>query len=185
MSKHDIAENIRKLAGSANAFETFVCEVKSVDGATCTVTRVLDGLEIADVRLNCHITENEGIVVTPKVNSFVLVTNIDGRQHFVSQCSKVDSITIDTESDIKINCRGNIEINGGNNKGLVNIEKLQNNLNTLKAYVLAMKVATISGITAVGASTAASGEAGALKFQSEMASESINFENMEDTKVTH
>lgn len=123
MSKHDIAESIRKLAGSANAFETFVCEVKSVDGATCTVTRVLDGLEIADVRLNCHITENEGIVVTPKVNSFVLVTNIDGRQHFVSQCSEVEKITID--------CNGDIIINGGNNDGIIKIKELTNKLNAL------------------------------------------------------
>ncbi|MBR4583135.1 MAG: hypothetical protein IKO34_04910 [Bacteroidales bacterium] len=185
--KHEIAEYIRKLAGTGgnSSFNTFVCKVKSVEGATCTVERVLDELEISEVRLNCHSKNDSGIVVTPKVDSFVLVTSIDGHSHFVSQCSEVDSITIDTESDIKINCRGNIEINGGNNKGLVNIEKLKKNLNTLKAYVLAMKAATISGITAVGASTAANGETGAQQFQTDMASESINFENMEDTKVTH
>ncbi len=122
MSKHDIAENIRKLAGTGT-FDTFVCTVKSVDGATCTVTRGLDGLEIADVRLNCHIAENEGIVVTPKVNSFVLVTNIDGRQHFVSQCSEVEKITID--------CNGDIIINGGNNDGIIKIKELTNKLNAL------------------------------------------------------
>lgn len=177
MSKHDIAESIRKLAGSANAFETFVCEVKSVDGATCTVTRVLDGLEIADVRLNCHITENEGIVVTPKVNSFVLVTNIDGRQHFVSQCSEVEKITID--------CNGDIIINGGDNKGIVKIQELKDNLNSLKSYIEAMDSAISAGLTGVGASTAASGEAGAQAYSSAMIGQSINFKDMEDTKVKH
>lgn len=169
MSKHDIAESIRKLAGSANTFETFVCEVKSVDGATCTVTRVLDGLEIADVRLNCHITENEGIVVTPKVNSFVLVTNIDGRQHFVSQCSEVEKITID--------CNGDIIINGGNNDGIIKIkeltQKLNNLVNTFNSHV--HQVST-TGTAAAQTGTAAAVTAKASKF---------NQSDYEDTKVTH
>ncbi|MBQ7057472.1 MAG: hypothetical protein IJM84_05950 [Bacteroidaceae bacterium] len=177
MSKHDIAESIRKLAGSANTFETFVCEVKSVDGATCTVTRVLDGLEIADVRLNCHITENEGIVVTPKVNSFVLVTNIDGRQHFVSQCSEVEKITID--------CNGDIVINGGDNKGIVKIQELKDNLDSLKSYIEAMNTAISTGFSSVGESSAASGTAGKSAYTSAMTGRSINFKDMEDTKVTH
>lgn len=165
MSKHDIAENIRKLAGSANAFETFVCEVKSVDGATCTVTRVLDGLEIADVRLNCHITENEGIVVTPKVNSFVLVTNIDGRQHFVSQCSEVEKITID--------CNGDIIINGGNNDGIIKIKELTNKLNAL-----VQKFNTHTHPAALGTATVAVSPTTSL-------ASNFNKSDYEDTKVKH
>lgn len=165
MSKHDIAESIRKLAGSANAFETFVCEVKSVDGATCTVTRVLDGLEIADVRLNCHITENEGIVVTPKVNSFVLVTNIDGRQHFVSQCSEVEKITID--------CNGDIIINGGNNDGIIKIKELTNKLNAL-----VQKFNTHTHPAALGTATVAVSPTTSL-------ASNFNKSDYEDTKVKH
>ena len=165
MSKHDIAESIRKLAGSANAFETFVCEVKSVDGATCTVTRVLDGLEIADVRLNCHITENEGIVVTPKVNSFVLVTNIDGRQHFVSQCSEVEKITID--------CNGDIIINGGNNDGIIKIKELTNKLNAL-----VQKFKTHTHPAALGTATVAVSPTTSL-------ASNFNKSDYEDTKVKH
>ena len=175
MSKHDIAESIRKLAGSANAFETFVCEVKSVDGATCTVTRVLDGLEIADVRLNCHITENEGIVVTPKVNSFVLVTNIDGRQYFVSQCSEIEKITI--------NCDDKIIINDGNNGGLINIEKLTQKLKTIETDINSLKnimtawipVAQDGGAALKGAVETWAGDLLAITQTSDY----------EDTKVTH
>lgn len=176
MSKHDIAESIRKLAGSANAFETFVCEVKSVDGATCTVTRVLDGLEIADVRLNCHITENEGIVVTPKINSFVLVTNIDGRQHFVSQCSEVEKITIDCDSEIIIN--------GGDNKGIVKIQELDNNLKKLKSYIENIATATA---TAMAPMSALDSGASVTTFNTTVQGlkASFQWENMEDTKIKH
>ena len=175
MSKHDIAESIRKLAGSTNAFETFVCEVKSVDGATCTVTRVLDGLEIADVRLNCHITENEGIVVTPKVNSFVLVTNIDGRQHFVSQCSEVEKITID--------CNGDIIINGGNNGGLINIEKLTQKINTIEKNINTLKE-KINTWTPTPQDGGAGLRTACLTWAGQMIT-LTKTSDYEDTKVTH
>ena len=172
MSKHDIAESIRKLAGSTNAFETFVCEVKSVDGATCTVTRVLDGLEIADVRLNCHITENEGIVVTPKINSFVLVTNIDGRQHFVSQCSKVEKITI--------NCDTKIVINDGKNDGIIKIKELTEKLN---AFVDTFNNHTHSGtFTGTIGGAAAEGE---LTLINTTEAASFNRDYYEDGNITH
>ena len=123
MSKHDIAENIRKLAGTGT-FDTFVCTVKSIENATCTVVRVLDDLEIPGVRLNCHSTKDSGIVITPKKDSYVLVTSIDGLSFFVSQCSEVEKITID--------CNGDIIINGGNNDGIIKIKELTNKLNTIR-----------------------------------------------------
>ncbi len=176
MSKHDIAESIRKLAGSANAFETFVCEVKSVDGATCTVTRVLDGLEIPDVRLNCHSTENSGIVVTPKVDSYVLVTSIDGLSFFVSQCSEVEKITIDCESEIIIN--------RGDNKGVVKIQELENNLKKLKSYI--ENIATATATAMVPMSALDSGTS-VTTFNTTVQGlkASFQWENMEDTKIKH
>lgn len=172
----EIAQSIRDIVG-VKPFDTFVCTVKSVEGATCTVVRVLDNLEIPGVRLNCHSTENSGIVVTPKVDSYVLVTSIDGLSFFVSQCSEVKKITID--------CNGDIIINGGYNKGIVKIQELKDNLNSLKSYIEAMDSAISAGLTGVGASTAASGEAGAQAYSSAMIGQSINFKDMEDTKVKH
>lgn len=168
MSKHDIAENIRKLAGTGT-FDTFVCTVKSIENATCTVVRVLDDLEIPGVRLNCHSTENSGIVITPKVDSYVLVTSIDGHSHFVSQCSEVEKITI--------NCNTKITINDGKNDGIIKIkeltQKLNNLVNTFNSHT--HEVST-EGTAAAQTGTAAAVTAKASKF---------NQSDYEDTKVTH
>lgn len=123
MSKErECAEYLRAIVGK-EPFQTCVAIVKSVDGATCTVERVFDGMEITDVRLNCSSTENSGIVITPKEESHVLITSIDGRYWFVSQFSSIDGITIDSESPIVIN--------GGSNHGLIQIDKLTQKLNEL------------------------------------------------------
>jgi len=164
----EIAQSIREIVG-VKPFDTFVCTVKSVDGATCTVVRVLDDLEIPDVRLNCHSTKDSGIVITPKKDSYVLVTSIDGLNFFVSQCSEVEKITID--------CNGDIIINGGNNDGIIKIkeltQKLNNLVNTFNSHT--HQVST-SGTAATQTGTAAAVTAKASKF---------NQSDYEDTKVTH
>lgn len=177
MSKErDCATKLRAIVGK-EPFQTFVAKVTKVDGATCTVQRLFDDMELEEVRLNCHSTENEGVVIVPETGSMVLITSIDGRCWFVSQCSKVEKITIDATDKIIFN--------GGNNNGLVKIEELKRNLDTLKRYVLGMKSAVATGLNAVGAGTAADGANGRLTFNSAMIPYSINFEDMEDTKVTH
>ena len=164
----EIAQSIRDIVG-VKPFDTFVCTVKSVEGATCTVVRVLDNLEIPDVRLNCHSTENSGIVITPKVDSYVLVTSIDGHSHFVSQCSEVEKITI--------NCNTKITINDGKNDGIIKIkeltQKLNNLVNTFNSHT--HEVST-EGTAAAQTGTAAAVTAKASKF---------NQSDYEDTKVTH
>lgn len=170
----EIARSIREIVG-VKPFDTFVCTVKSVEGATCTVVRVLDELEISGVRLNCHSTENSGIVVTPKVDSYVLVTSIDGRQHFVSQCSEVEKITI--------NCDTKIIINDGNNGGLINIEKLTQKLKTIETDINSLKnkitawipVAQDGGAALKGVVETWAGDLLAITQTSDY----------EDTKVTH
>lgn len=121
MSKErDCATKLRAIVGK-EPFQTFVAKVTKVDGATCTVQRLFDDMELDEVRLNCHSTENEGVVIVPETGSMVLITSIDGRCWFVSQCSKVEKITIDANDKIIFN--------GGNNNGLVKIEELKRNLN--------------------------------------------------------
>ncbi|MDD4395694.1 MAG: hypothetical protein PHQ33_07400 [Bacteroidales bacterium] len=123
MSKErECAESIRGIVGKT-AFSTYLCRVKCVEGATCTVVREMDEMEIKEVRINATITENQGLVIAPKVNSYVLITDIDGDKWFVSQFSEIDKITIDCENDIVIN--------GGNNAGMVKISELTQKLNAL------------------------------------------------------
>jgi len=123
MSKErDCATKLRAIVGK-EPFQTFVAKVTKVDGATCTVQRLFDDMELDEVRLNCHSTENEGVVIVPETGSMVLITSIDGRCWFVSQCSSIDKITIDAS--------GEITFNGGDNKGLIKIEELTQKLNEL------------------------------------------------------
>lgn len=125
MSKErECAESIRGIVGKT-AFSTYLCKVKSVEGATCTVVREMDAMEIQDVRINSTITENQGLVIVPKKDSYILITDIDGDKWFVSQYSDIDKITID--------CNDTIVINGGENHGLILIEKLQQKLKALES----------------------------------------------------
>ena len=55
----------------------------------------------------------------------------------------------------------------------------------LKDYCEALKSAIATGLTSVGASTAASGEAGAQAFNGEMIGKTISFSDMEDKNVKH
>ena len=126
MSKErECAETLRAIVGK-EPFATFVAKVTKVDGAKCTVQRLFDDMEIEEVRLNCSTTENEGVVIVPKQDSMVLITSIDGRYWFVSQCSEVEKITIDATDKIVFN--------GGKNGGLVEIQELTNQLNELVTW---------------------------------------------------
>ena len=125
MSKErECARALRGIVGKS-PFNPDLATVKEVseNEAVCTVKRVLDDMEIKDVKLNATITNNEGVVIRPKKDSAVLITSIDGANWFVSQYSDIDKITIDANDKIIFN--------GGNNKGLIQIEKLTQKLNEL------------------------------------------------------
>lgn len=173
----EIKESIKKIASKGGAGIVFTAKVKSVDGETCNVE--LEGITLSDVRLRAVVNgENSKILVTPKTDSYVLVVDLAGdlSQLAVVGYSEVEKIEVDTDQII---------FNGGSNNGLVKIEELKRNLDSLKRYMEAMTSAVSSGLTAVGESTAASGEAGKTAFELKMTPYSINFENMEDTKITH
>ena len=120
MSKErECARALRGIVGKS-PFNTYLATVKEVseNEAVCTVKRVLDDMEIKDVKLNATITNNEGVVIRPKKDSAVLITSIDGANWFVSQYSDIEKITIDANDKIIFN--------GGNNKGLVKVEPMVN-----------------------------------------------------------
>lgn len=156
----------------------FVGKVKSVEGETCTVD--VEGVEIDGVRLTAvNDGTAEKLLITPKTDSYVLMTDLSGGE----LRDLVVIVYTQTES-IESTC-GQITLNGGNNGGLINIESLQKNLDTLKKYVEAMKKAISMGFTGVGVGSAANGTFGKQTFESQMASQIIRFEEMEDTKILH
>lgn len=144
---------LRQIVGD-KSFDTWICKVTGVNEASCEVERVFDKLKIKDVRLNATVKDNEGLIIYPTKNSYVLVTNIDNDKYFVSQFSQIEKITIDVNS--------NIAINGGNNEGLVKIKELTAKLNDLiNSYNMFVatynlhthQIAMVSGVQVANATT--------------------------------
>lgn len=179
MSKEqDIKQAIRAITGNGGGRLWLVGVVKSVEGESCTVD--VGGLELTDVRLTAASDGTDGkLLLTPKEGSAVLLADLSGgelRDLAVVGYTAVESIEATCEQ---------ITLNGGENGGLVNIESLQNNLDNIKDYLDAMKKAIGTGFTSVGASTAANGALGKQAFEAQMATQMLNYEDMEDTKITH
>lgn len=174
----EIARALRAIVGKEGGGALITAEVKSVEGETCTV--LVGELEVPEVLLTPADEGAEGkLVITPKVGSQVTVADLSGgelRQLTVVHWGEVEKISLTTDS---------IEMNGGENGGLVKIAKLQHNLDALKQHVEAMQRAIGTGFASVGASTAANGALGKQAFDAQMAGKMINFEDMEDTKITH
>ena len=156
----------------------FTAKVLSTDGDTCCVD--IDGLVVSDVRLRAVVNgEESGILVTPKTDSFVTVADLS------DNLTRLVVVGFSEVEKIEVNADDKIVFNGGGNHGLVNIEELKNNLNTLKTYVETMKTAVSEGLTSIGAGPSANGVTGRTAFETAMASQSIHFDDMEDTKITH
>jgi hypothetical protein len=177
-SLSEIRESIRNMAAGTGGARIFTAKVMGTDGDTCCVD--IDGLVVSDVRLRAVVNgEESGILVTPKTDSYVTVADMSGN------LTRLVVVGFSEVEKIEVNADDKIIFNGGENHGLVKIEELKNNLDTLKNYVEAMKAAVSAGLSAIGAGTAANGATGKTTFESSMVSQSINFEDMEDTNITH
>lgn len=120
----EIREKIKRIANGNGSFTCFTAKVTSVDGETCDVE--LEGMKLTDVRLRAVMNgEDSKILVTPKIGSHVLVVDLSGNlsQLAVVGYSEVEKIEIDANDKIIFN--------GGNNNGLIQIDKLTQKLNEL------------------------------------------------------
>lgn len=166
----DIKEAIRTIAGKGNGGGLFlVGEVKSVEGESCTVE--VAGLELDEVRLTAVNDGADGkLLLTPKEGSMVLLADMSGgllRDLAVVGYTNVERIEATCDS---------IELNGGDNGGLVNIEKLkgwmrdvESDLKTLKTL---LQTSPIAG----------NGAPAAIVFTPQTKSVASD---IEDTKITH
>lgn len=190
--EREIGNMIRTIAQEKKG-SVYAAVVKSVKGNSCTVELVSDGRKLQNVSLNL-VAENEeenGLLITPCENSQVLIASVNEYNWFVCQYSEIKKVTLIATKEVAINAAEKIEINagedGGKNGGLVILEKVQNNIDTLKTYCEAMKTAVANALTSinVAAGSAYAGSAAAGTFNSGMAAQSINFEDMENKNVTH
>ena len=174
----DIRKSIRNMSSGNGGAGIFTAKGLSTDGDTCCVD--IDGLVVSDVRLRAVVNgEESGILITPKTGSYVTVADLSG------DLTRIVVVGFSEVEKIEVNADDKIVFNGGGNHGLVNIEELKNNLNTLKTYVETMKMAVSEGLTSIGAGPSANGVTGRTAFETAMASQSIHFDDMEDTKITH
>lgn len=147
-----------------------LAEVKQVDGTTCTV--IIDELELREVRLRAVVNDEEsGIVVTPKVGSMVMISDLSN--------GNMNDWAVMMYSEIET-----IAINGGKNKGLINIEDLTDKLNALVDWC--------ENHTHSGVITAVSGGSGAPAVGTNgntgkpiTAPNTFNQSDYEDDKITH
>ena len=78
--------------------------------------------------------------------------------------------------------KGEILFNGGDNKGLVKLDELKDNLKQLQDYV---KKLTTETATALAPLATLDQGASVIKFNANMATQIISFKDMENTKVKH
>jgi hypothetical protein len=159
--------------------------IKSVDEEKCTCEVLCNKTTYTGVPLRVLISSKSSVLEIPKVNTNCLLTfrdiNNSRPQLFqVHECEKllykVGNTTMDITSD-------GIIMNGGNNGGLPILEKINDNLNALKAYSEAINTALPAAFTAIGAGPSANGASGASSFQGAMAGMTINLSDMENTKI--
>ncbi len=99
-AKSEIRRMIQELAGQRQPV-TLICKVTSVNGSKCDV-EPLDGANLKDVRLNASVDQFNGLRITPKKDSYVLVTMLSETDAYVSMYSDIDKIEFDGAGGLKV-----------------------------------------------------------------------------------
>lgn len=120
-SYNDIREMLAAFMNSDAV--TVVGTVTHIDRGNSTCNVEVDGVEIYDALLQSVTGSDKGIVVYPKVGSYVMLLHRrENDSYMVMLSSDVEEIAIICD---------NITINDGNNGGIVNIEALKTALNNI------------------------------------------------------
>ena len=160
-------------AVSSSQLRFAICKEVDWDNRTMTAEGVSDGLPYYNVQLGFGYVD-----IKPATDTVCLIGVLEGKDTltFLINAEEVDLAEINVKKTV---------FNGGDNSGLVKIERLKDNINALKEYCEALKTAISSGLSGVGESTAASGSAGKTTFETAMTGKSISFKDMEDKNITH
>lgn len=122
MSKGKAAKLLREITRS-KANQIYVCTVTSVLGAKCNAMPLDGTAEFTDVRLNAVTSSSAGIIITPAVDSIVVVNQISTVDSYISQFSEIEKIEIEI-GDFKIVLNGNEMTFNDGTYGLVKIDKM-------------------------------------------------------------
>lgn len=141
MKENEIAKSIREIAKAfSNKDSLFAAKVKSVEARTCTVLPVSGGAELPNVRLNSDIENEVGLIITPKLQSVVLVLSISNTDALVIMFSEIEKMSLIVgNSQIDINNDEIIFNKGANNSYLTDINKLVSKLNQIETQINNLK----------------------------------------------
>ena len=198
-----VKDAIRQLALAGLELHGKVCTVDAVDEQARTVdcTPIDEGAPLLGVNLQANQDSEDGVVLFPAVDSFVVVSFLGESVAVVTLCEKIDKIALKIGETTAAFVNGQVDVaveqitakitkdavtfNGGSFGGLVKIEELRRSLDSLKNYCETLSTAVSAGLNGVGTGPTASGSAGAGAFDGAMASAVIAIENMENEKVKH
>jgi hypothetical protein len=119
-----------------------LCTVDSINETERTIecTPVDDSAKLISVDLQAQQENTAGLLIVPKLGSKVLVGYLDKNNAAVLLYTDIDKIILDVENTIVIN--------GGENYGLVKVEKVTEKLNAIEQDINTLKT-LISGWTPV------------------------------------
>ena len=138
---NEIAELIRKIVGDVESTKLQIATVISVDKNKNTAQcKFFNGLKIT-AELQSKPGISKGFHIYPAKDSSVMVlSNVFIKRYYIMQMEEIESVVLTTadkpsieviqNGDININ--GNITFNGGNNDGMVLINKLIERLNKIE-----------------------------------------------------
>lgn len=130
------------MVGGTKGQSLFTAKVLSTDGETCCVDA--DGLVLSDVQLRAVVNgEESGILITPKTGSYVTVADLSG------DLTRIVVVGFSEVEKIEVNADDKIIFNGGQNKGLVKVEKMVNWMqkvyNDLQYLTVLLSSSTVAG----------------------------------------
>lgn len=150
---NEIARYIRDIAGNADDF-ILACKVTAVDDKTCDVVPLDNSAPLKKVKLNAAPEQGKGIVITPVVDSVVLVGLRTETDASILMFSEIEKIDIILSEDIKLSLNADEIVFNDNfkNSFLIDINKLktkinniENDINTLKNIFTAWVPAPMDG----------------------------------------
>ena len=170
----ELAERLREIGGTR---QTTLLQgiVESVDGLTCSVS--FGGITVDGIRLRASEAKNDShVLVKPKIGTPVVVGSLSG------DLRDLVLLAVDSVEEIEVHA-ARIVLNDGRLGGLVRIQELQDNLESLKEYCERLSNAVHAGLENVGVGTSANGGTGAAAFQTAMGESKILLKNMENKDI--
>ena len=161
--------------------------VQNIDeqNRSCEI-KIDDDLTLFNCRLNAVLDSYQNhLLIVPKDQSAVAFICVDGKptDPLIIAYSEIDKLLLQIENTTLQIDKDKIEINGGDNKGLINIEDLVSHINTIEDDINTLK-------TKIAAFVPVSQDGGA-KLKADLADwtaqkiTKTKTADIEDTKVTH